>query len=255
MPDCPFVSAADLFASWREGIEKAPPSVSWSVGSGFDHVEVGPQRILLLGGAPGVGKTALVMQWVFDALAGHPDLRVVIANVEMSPWRLLERQLARLSGVPLTDIRKRQLGPDDTAMLELGFDRISRVSHRLAFLTGPNQLDRIGDAADDHAADLIVLDHVQRITPRGSYGSMRDQINVLMGQLRAIATAGFGVIAVAALTRSKDDQGRSSYAGQYLSMASYRESSELEYGADDCFLLFPSSSNTNLSSGPLQSHD
>ena len=37
---------------------------------------------------------------------------------------------------------------------------------------------------------------------------------------------------------SKDSRGRSSYAGDLLNMASFRESSELEFGADDAFIIF-----------------
>jgi replicative DNA helicase len=237
--DSTFISGADLFTSWRDGIESGPPPLTWSVGPAFDHVEIGPGRIILVGGAPGAGKTALIMQWVFDALARKPELRVVVANVEMSPPRLLDRQLSRLSGVPLTSIRKRRFEPDDPAKLAKGFERVHRVLDRIAFVEGPNDLDRVAAAADDVAADLIVLDYVQRIRPPGRHPSMRDQINALMDALRQMANAGVGIIAAAALTRSRDGKGRSSYDGKHLSLASFRESSELEYGADDAFLLYP----------------
>jgi replicative DNA helicase len=46
------------------------------------------------------------------------------------------------------------------------------------------------------------------------------------------------VIVVAALARSKDAKGRSSYSDG-LGLASFRETSELEYGCDDAFLLVP----------------
>jgi replicative DNA helicase len=157
----------------------------------------------------------------------------------MSPLKLLDRQLARLSGVPLTSIRKRRFEPDDPAKLAKGFERVRKVLGRLAFVEKPNDLDGIAGAVDDFAADLVVLDYVQRIRPPGRHASMRDQINALMDQLRPIAKAGIGIIAAAALTRSRDGKGRSSYEGKHLSLASFRESSELEYGADDAFLLYP----------------
>lgn len=47
MPDKTFVSGADLFAAWRQGVESGPPSKTWSIGPAFDHVEVGPERIVL----------------------------------------------------------------------------------------------------------------------------------------------------------------------------------------------------------------
>jgi replicative DNA helicase len=44
---------------------------------------------------------------------------------------------------------------------------------------------------------------------------------------------------VAVVARAKDRNGRSSYDGDGLNLASFRESSELEFGADDAFTLAP----------------
>jgi replicative DNA helicase len=54
-----------------------------------------------------------------------------------------------------------------------------------------------------------------------------------------LADSRIGTLAVAALTLSRDGEGRSSCDGKRLSLASFRESSEVEYGTDDAFLLFP----------------
>ena len=57
--------------------------------------------------------------------------------------------------------------------------------------------------------------------------------------MRQMADAGSGIPAAATLTRSRDGKGRSSYEGKPLSLESFRESSELESGAKDAFLLYP----------------
>ena len=129
MPTCSAPGTRRLFDG------KPPPT--WRVGNSFDHVEVGPGRIILVGGAPGAGKTALIMQWVFDALFLDPALKVVVCNVEMSPSRLLDRQLSRLSGVPLTAIRRRQVGPDDIEKIGKALMRIEQVVPRLGFVRAP----------------------------------------------------------------------------------------------------------------------
>jgi replicative DNA helicase len=54
---------------------------------------------------------------------------------------------------------------------------------------------------------------------------------------------GLVVIALSAVGRSRDDKGRSSYGGSGLNLASFRESSELEFGADDAFILAPIADN------------
>jgi replicative DNA helicase len=60
-----------------------------------------------------------------------------------------------------------------------------------------------------------------------------------MNYLRQFADAGVAVVVVAAVSRQKDSRGRSSYGGDSLTIASFRESSELEFGADDAFILAP----------------
>jgi len=239
MPDPSFISGADLFGDWSKSVFDATPPPTWKIGTTFDHVEIAPGRVVLIGGAPGSGKTALISQWTFDGLTLNPKLRVVAANVEMSPSRLLDRQLARLSGVPLTTIRRHQVVPEDVEKIRKAMTRISQVGPRLGFVKAPYTLDRIAEAADDHKADLIVLDYAQRIDPPGRFNSMREKINALMSIMRQLSDAGTGILAAAALTRSRDGKGRSSYNGKHLSLASFRESSELEYGCDDAFLLYP----------------
>ena len=49
-------------------------------------------------------------------------------------------------------------------------------------------------------------------------------------------------LVVAAVGRQRDSKGRTSYAADALSLASFRESSELEFGADDAFMLAPAES-------------
>ena len=245
MADSPLISGADLFAAWNKSVFDATPTPTWKIGATFDHVEIAPSRVVLVGGAPGSGKTALITQWTFDGLDLNPKLRAVIANVEMSPSRLLDRQLARLSGVPLTTIRRRQVVPADHEKIGKALMRISQVIPRLAFVKAPYTLDRIADAADDHKADLVVLDYAQRIEPPGRFNGMREKINALMSIMRQLADAGIGILSAAALRRSRDSKGRSSFDGKHLSLASFRESSELEYGCDDAFLLYPTESDAD----------
>jgi replicative DNA helicase len=200
---------------------------------------MGPGKVILLGGPPAKGKTALLTQLVVTALELNPGLRAVVANVEMTPGRLLDRQLARLSGVPLDVILKREFQAHHHDRLEYGFAAIGRIIDRIAFVQGPFDLERVAAAADAFMADLLLLDYLQRFEPGGRHNGLREKINALMSLLRQLASAGVGILAAAALTRSRDSAGRSSYDPKHLNLASFRESSELEYGCDDAFLLLP----------------
>jgi replicative DNA helicase len=236
----PLATVADLYRAWSDDVLSEDPPPTWSIGDpAFDHVEVAPGRIILLGGAPGAGKTALLLQWLCGILDTEPDARVLIANVEMSPHQLLTRQLSRLSGVALTDIRKRRVKPDDYARLGSAMERVRSYGDRLGFASTPRKLDAVRSAAAAHRADVLCLDYVQRIEPEGKFSAMRERTNALMSELRSLADGGAAILAAAALTRSRDGKGRSTYGGAHLSLASFRESSELEYGADAAFLLTP----------------
>ncbi len=179
------------------------------------------------------------MQAALDALRLTPKLRALVCNVEMPPAVLLDRQLARLSGVDLTTIRYRKLGAEHAGRIDDGVATLEAVADRLCFVRPPFDLGNVAAAADEFGAGLLVLDYIQRIDPPGAADEARHRVNKLMDYLRQFADAGVAVLVVSAVTRSKDSKGRSSYAGDGLNLASFRESSELEFGADDAFILHP----------------
>jgi len=236
-----FITAADTFDGWRDDVLTGSPPVLWPVGSGeLARLEIGPGLVTLLGGAPGSGKTALTMQLTVDALRMTPTLRALVCNVEMPPRVLLDRQLARLSGIDLGTIRYRRFAAEHADRLDQAMNTLEPLGDRLAFLKPPFDLANVAASADAHRADLLLIDYVQRFVPPGNHADKRAAVNSMMDFLRQFADAGVGLIVVAAVGRTKDAKGRSSYAGDGLNLASFRESSELEFGADDAFILVPS---------------
>ncbi|NOY29642.1 MAG: AAA family ATPase [Planctomycetes bacterium] len=233
-----FLPAVDAIATWRDDVLSGNKPPRWAVGDGFDGaIELGPGMVVLLGGAPGAGKTALAMQWVVDALRIDDTLRVLVANVESSPSVLLDRQLARLSGIPLDLIRDRALDETHGERLADAFEILEGVADRLTFLQSPFSLPNVAAAADATDAKLIVIDYAQRFDAGAD--EKRQQVNRLMDYLRRFAEAGCGLLVLAAVGRTKDKRGRSSYDSDGLNLASFRESSELEFGADAAYMLCP----------------
>jgi replicative DNA helicase len=233
-----YVCAADSLAGWRDDVLSGKPPVLWPLGAGdLARIECGPGAVLLLGGAPNAGKTAFTMQAVVDALRLTPELRAVVCNVEMNPAALLDRQLARLSGIDLTLIRYRRLGAEHADRIDQALATLEPLTERLAFCRPPFDLANVAATADAFDAGLLLLDYIQRIPPPGEHGDKRCAVNATMDYLRQFADNGTAVIVVSAIGRTKDSKGRSSYAGEGLNLASFRESSELEFGADDAFIL------------------
>jgi replicative DNA helicase len=163
-----------------------------------------------------------------------------MANVEMPADALLTRQLSRLSGIPLTTIWRRQVQPCDAGRLDDAAKVIRSLGDRLAFAVEPHRLDAVATAGADFGADVLCLDYLQRIEPSGKANGMRERINLLMSELRRLADKGkVGILAAAAVSRSRDNRGKATYDGEHLSIASLRESGELEFGCDDCLILHP----------------
>jgi hypothetical protein len=63
MADSPLIKGLDAYNAWQSTLLKGKPSQGWDIGDAFSHIEVAPGQILLLGGAPGSGKTSLLLQW------------------------------------------------------------------------------------------------------------------------------------------------------------------------------------------------
>jgi len=205
----------------------------------LSHPEFGPGLVTLIGGAPGGGKTAFVSQVSLDALRFRDDLRLLMANCEMSDEAILNRQLARLSGVNAELIRHRRLGLEHAERIDTGLATLDTVIDRIGFLQRPFSLTNVALAADDMGAQVVILDYLQRFTLDDEDAEPRERIGRMMDALRRLASRGLAVIVVSALGRTRDRTGRSSYSGDGLSLASFRETSELEYGADDAFILAP----------------
>src|SRR5262249_20698346 len=110
---------------------------------------------------------------------------------------------------------------------------------RLAFVRPPFDLANVAATADAFDARLLLLDYIQRIPPPGGHGDKRGAVSATMDYLRQFADAGTAVIVISAIGRTEDSKGRSSYSGDGLNLASFGESSELEFGADDAYILVP----------------
>jgi replicative DNA helicase len=65
-------------------------------------------------------------------------------------------------------------------------------------------------------------------------------VDATMNFLRQFSDAGAAVVVVSSVGRQRDNKGRSTYEADSMNLASFKESGELEFGADDAFILAPS---------------
>jgi replicative DNA helicase len=229
-----FTTGADLFGSWFADVERGEPPVRYALPDPFAALDVRPGRLILFGGAPGGGKTAALLQLGIDLLRLNESARLLVANVEMTPGRLVERIAARLSAVPLTAIADRTLTPDELARVRSAVASLEPIGGRLAFLNAPYSLEHLAAAGTAFGANVLILDYIQRFAVGDGSKDRREQLETAATVLRRFCDSGAAVLVASAVARQKN-AGGSTYRG--LNLASFRGSSELEYGADAAFLL------------------
>ncbi|WP_439624003.1 DnaB-like helicase C-terminal domain-containing protein [Gemmata sp.] len=231
-----FTTGADLFGSWLADVERGEPPVRFKLPDPFTALDVRPGRMILFGGAPGGGKTAALMQVGIDMLRMNEPARLLIANVEMSPALLVERVASRLSAVPLAAIMNRTLAADELVRVRAAVAALEHVAGRLAFLNPPYSLEHVAAAGTAFGANVLVLDYIQRFAVGDGGQDKREQLETGVAVLRRFCDAGAAVLVAAAVARQKSNNG-STYAG--LNLASFRGSSELEFGCDAAYMLVP----------------
>jgi replicative DNA helicase len=231
-----YTTGADLFGSWFADAERAEPPVRFALPVPFAPLDIRPGRLILLGGAPGGGKTAALLQIGIDLLRQNEAARLLLGNVEMHPGLLVERIVSRLSGVPLTAIADRTLTADQLDRVRAAVAALNPIAGRLAFLHAPFALEHVAAAGTAFNANVLILDYIQRFTVGDSSKDRREQLETAATVLRRFCDAGAAVLVASAVARQKH-AGGSSYKG--LNLASFRGSSELEYGTDSAYLLVP----------------
>src|SRR5215469_12149375 len=154
MREAHFQAADDVLAGWRDDVLAGTPPVLYPAGIGeLAKLEIGPRLVTPIGGPPGAGKTAFVMQLLIDALRMTEDLRAVVCNVEMPPAVLLDRQLARVSGIDLQAIRYRRLGAEHADRIDQAIHTLEPLAERLAFIRPPFDLANVAATADAFGAE------------------------------------------------------------------------------------------------------
>ena len=205
----------------------------WLAGPPFETIDLRPGRVLLFGAPPGAGKTTFALQLVSDILERHPLLRCVVGNVETAPPVLLDKLLARFASVPLDALMNRELLADERRRIDAALADRADLLARLAFLDSPYSVPHLFEGMKAFDARLAVVDYVQRYTAGDK--DDRAKLDAVMGQVRTLADQGAAVIVISSVARQKDRRGSSTYGG--LSLAAFRGSAELEFGADSAFLL------------------
>jgi replicative DNA helicase len=192
-------------------------------------VEIGQGLITIIGAPPGFGKTALAMQIVFDALALDSSLTATIANAETTFDGLLRRELSRRSRIKSDDIRFGTLTSLELDEIQAIITAITPTLARIAVVDECN-LANVQRLIDEPPG-LLIVDYLQKFSPPGS--DARAGVGQVMATMRTLAKADWAVVCLSATAR----QSNGKHDVKELSISSYRDSGEIEFNADSCYLL------------------
>jgi replicative DNA helicase len=228
----PTTPSADIIDSLFELISTGKMKQLLALGPALNGLEIGPGLVTVLGAPPGAGKTTLAMQVAFENLLHNPGFRVVVANRESSMEVLLQRELARQTGVSSKAIRFGTCNATELAKLKKAVDELRPLLTRMSSLDEPGQLPMLMRLLSEEPG-LLILDYIQKFAPPGE---AKVGVTLVMTMCRQFARAGWAVLALSATARTQT-RGRSSQDSLQLNQASFRDSSEIEFQADAAYLL------------------
>jgi len=181
--------------------------------------------IYLLGGVPSAGKTVLVNNLADNiCLQGQP---VLIFSYDDSPMELNNRTLARFSNLKMEDINKQALNADL-------YDSLPELVKILSLKYMPDQIYPIEQwpafveqiISRHNRPPVIFIDYLKKLVTRKKNFDERMRIDEITRQLDNISKQyDLPIFAISELNRE------SYRAGQFITMASFKESGGLEYSA------------------------
>ena len=194
-----------------------------------DIIQLEAGDFVVLGGYPSAGKTALALQ---IARSMAYQYHVGFYSLETNQTKAARRILAATAGIPLCDIKRKTYSDDQctaaahaaTDFAQLHFDFIPASS-----LT----VQEIKSLALSRHQQVIFVDYLQIVRGKG-----RDRYeivtNISQDLHRLAQDYQIIVIALAQLTRPESIKGKM----QRPTMASFRESGQIEQDADVAMLLY-----------------
>lgn len=224
----------------------------------LDQLLCGLNRgLYLLAGAPGVGKTSLALQ---IALHVAREVPVVYATFENSASSLVVKTLCSHAGVKPMDVSR---GYGEPSRLSQAAEDLGGVLGRLQLVEGDGgltvgRLRALARRALEHGGGsdrcLVVVDYLQlwaKVSQElRSVSDVRSKVDALGGELIDLARRlGSPVLALSSQSRAGGNYAR---GGGSSSLASLKESGDLEYAADVALFLTPESESVGEQDQPVR---
>lgn len=205
------------------------PTLNHFLNGGF-----GPGELIFLGARPGVGKTALGLE-IARLAAKNRTGAVLVVSREMTNLALGRRLVSQDARIPASSIKRASLNSTESWSLKESVERLSPLP--LFFSDDAVSLTEIIDLVTAMSLEaplsLLVVDYLQLIRAPREIKERRHQVEAVSQGLKTLALQHkIPVLCLSSLSRpSNDDKNKAP------TLASLRESGELEHDADVILLL------------------
>jgi replicative DNA helicase len=207
------------------------------VATGFPWTDLPMRGGLPVGGLvalvapPGVGKTAIALQWTIGALLRDRSLRAVWAAGELTPAALAGRGAVVASGL-LDDCRLVTMDEADRRLPEARQAMVAfvgAIGDRFSILPPPLTVEAIEAAVVATGAKLVVIDYLQLLRGPDAGRDRVADLDGIVGRVRELSiTRECAVVVVSSMAKAT---GKDSRAGQLG-----RGSGEIDYAVELLYL-------------------
>lgn len=217
----------------RHNGEEKPQYLSWGVPVLDERIFAEPGDMVVLGGYPSDGKTALALQFAFGIGRNH---RVGFFSYESTRDKLFDRTVSRAAMLSYTKIKRNQLTEEDYRdLLELR-PQLTAPQLTLVDAAGMTVMD-IQAYSQAHRYDVVFVDYLQKIAaPRGARQSDFERVSAISSSLQQFGRiTGTTVVALSQLSRpDRDKDGKI----RPPTLSDLRSSGQIEQDADVVLFLY-----------------
>lgn len=234
----------DVATSMRTALKRiesrvANPGCLLGISSGFSHLDeildgLAPGRLIILAARPGMGKTALALNFVSHLL--DAAARCLVVSLEMSKEELLERLVVMRAGVSLSDIRTGKAGEESLPPIRAEAERVAKSGLRIADVPSLSieQCVRMAEAEHRKAPlSLLVVDYIQLLTGDNPTSREREVASFTLA-LKALAKR----LAIPVLALSQLNRLCEMRQDRRPIISDLRESGAIEQDADQIMFLY-----------------
>lgn len=215
--------------------ERKREYISWGIGAMDDRIYADRGDVVVIGGYPSDGKSALMLQLAYHMSTQH---HVGIFSFETSAAKLTDRLVAHAMQMPFAKIKTGALQMTDWQAISSKADAYTGHNLEIVEAAGMTVGDILGVTLA-HRFDVIFIDYVQLISTAGSRRSgTRNEELAEISKALAVMARRHSVMVVELSQLRRPESGSKGGGPKHPTMSSLRESGQLEQDADVIMLLY-----------------